>query len=106
MKHQAVEYVMTMEMVFHAENPSRINHINVSGPWRQFAIEAGFAYDKLIRFRFMHLIEDLDAGADQGSQYHVFHLVNLKNIITGSNLVMADVLGSLLCVLFGRYLRS
>ena len=65
---------MTMEMVFHVENPSRINHINVSGPSRQFAIEVGFAYDKLIRFRFMHLIEDFDAGADQESQYPVFHL--------------------------------
>ena len=74
MKHEHIEYLMTMEMVFHAENPSRINHINVLGPWRQFGEQVGFAYDKLIRFKFMHVIQDLEAAADEDIHYPVFHL--------------------------------
>ena len=74
MKHRDVQYVMNLELVFHHENPSRINHINVLGPWREFAVRVGFAYDKLIRFRFMHMIEDLDLGANEDAHYPVFHL--------------------------------
>lgn len=74
MKHQDVEHLMRMKMEFHSEDPERINHINVFGPWREFAEQVGFAYDKLIRFRFMYMLQDVDGGPDEDAQYPVFHL--------------------------------
>ena len=65
---------MRMQLEYHAENPGRINHITVLGPWRQFAREIRFAYHKMIRFRFMYMVQDLDAAADEQSHYPVFHI--------------------------------
>ena len=74
MKHRDVEYLMRMQLEFHAENPERINHITVLGPWRQFADQVGFAYHKMIRFKFMYMVEDLDATVDEHTHYLVFHI--------------------------------
>lgn len=74
MKHQDVEYLMRMKMDFHHENPSRINHINVYGPWREFAGRVGFRPRKLIRFRFMYTVEDLEAADNEPTHYPVFHI--------------------------------
>ena len=74
MKHRVVEYLMRMQLEFHAENPSRINHITVLGPWREFAGRVGFGYHKMIRFRFMYLVEDLENPGDGRTHYPVFHI--------------------------------
>ena len=74
MKHMDVEYLMRMQLEYHAENPERINHITVLGPWRQFAAQVDFGYHKMIRFRFMCMIEDLDGPGNEPTRYPVFHL--------------------------------
>ena len=72
MKHQNVEYTMTVKMEFHTEEPDRTNHINIFGEWREFATECGFDYQKMIRFKYMYLLNDVDGPAM--GQIPVFHL--------------------------------
>ena len=72
MKHQNVEYTMTVKMEFHTEDPDRTNHTNVFGEWREFATACGFGYQKMIRFKYMYLLNDLEGPAM--GQIPVFHL--------------------------------
>ena len=72
MKHRNVEYTMSVKMEFHKEDPTRTNHINVFGEWREFAHDCMFGYEKMIRFKYMHLLNDLDGPAM--GPVPVFHL--------------------------------
>lgn len=72
MKHRNVEYTFSVKMENHAEEPNRTNHIKVFGEWRDFADECGFAYDKMIRFKYMYLMNDLSGPTME--QIPVFHL--------------------------------
>ena len=65
---------MLMENESQDENDDAKNHVNVYGPWRQLAEECSFANDKLIRFMFMYMFEDLLAADDEETEYPVFHL--------------------------------
>ena len=72
MKHRQTEYMMEVKMEFHKENPERTNHINIFGEWREFADVCGFHYDKMIRFKFMYLMTDLDGNSPD--PFPVFHV--------------------------------
>jgi hypothetical protein len=72
MKHQNVEYTMTIKMEPHKEDPDRTNHINLFGEWRKFAHECRFDYNKMIRFKFMYLMNDLDGPSTEPMM--VFHV--------------------------------
>ena len=72
MQHQNVKYTMTVKMEFHKEDPGRTNHINVFGDWREFAAACGFHYEKMIRFKYMYLLNSLDGPAR--GQMPVFHV--------------------------------
>ena len=63
MKHQNVEYIMTVYLEYHKEDPDRINHTNLFGEWREFAGQCRFDYEKMIRFKYMYLLNDLDGPA-------------------------------------------
>ncbi|PWA64963.1 reverse transcriptase domain-containing protein [Artemisia annua] len=49
MIHQEIECEMTIHMDHHYENPTRTNHVNVLGMWKEFAEECHFDYDKMLR---------------------------------------------------------
>lgn len=70
MKHKDYEMTMEMKMVPHSDKPWRTNHIAVYGKWKKYAKDCSFAYDKVIRFRLMHFINDVDLG----ELIPVFHL--------------------------------
>ena len=72
MKHQHVELMMEVKMEVHTEDPERTNHINIFGEWREFAGVCRFAYDKMIRFKFMYLLSDLNGNAP--NPFPVFHV--------------------------------
>ncbi|GJT77147.1 hypothetical protein Tco_1043872 [Tanacetum coccineum] len=74
MKHQDYLEFMGMRMDFHKEKPNMTNHMNVYGHWNLFAERCHFAYDKLIRFRFMYMDADPNDGFDDAPEYPVFHL--------------------------------
>ncbi|GKB42795.1 hypothetical protein Tco_0887737 [Tanacetum coccineum] len=73
-RHNENEQMMRVKMERHKEAPERTNHVNVLGRWRLFARANGFEYNKLIRFRYMHEVEDLDAENEADRRYPVFHL--------------------------------
>ena len=58
----------------HRENPSRTNHVNVHGPWRELADVNDFPYTKVIRFRYISIGEDLEAPAGQNPHFPIFHI--------------------------------
>ena len=74
MKHRDVECYMTMTMEYHDEDPERTYPVYVFGRWMHFAQQCSFAYDKMIRFKFMHMNEDVNSGNAQEYMYPVFHL--------------------------------
>ncbi|GJW47689.1 hypothetical protein Tco_0079335 [Tanacetum coccineum] len=73
-RHNGNEQMMRVRMERHKEAPERTNHVNVLGRWRLVARENGFEYSKLIRFRYMHEVEDLDAENEAYRRYPVLHL--------------------------------
>ena len=72
MKHRQTECMMEVKMEFHKENPERTNHINIFGEWREFAGACGFDYDKMIRFKYMYIMTDLDGNVPD--PFPVFHV--------------------------------
>nr|GEU75167.1 hypothetical protein [Tanacetum cinerariifolium] len=74
MRHNGYEQMMRVKMKRHSEDPKRTNHVNVFGRWRLLARANGFDYHKLIRFRYMHEVEDLDAENEADKRYLVFQL--------------------------------
>ena len=70
MKHKDYQKTMVMRRVPHTDKPWRNNHIAIYGPWKEYARDCSFAYDKVIRFRFMHFIHEVDLE----EQIPVFHL--------------------------------
>ncbi|GJY95323.1 hypothetical protein Tco_0511684 [Tanacetum coccineum] len=73
-RHNGDEQMIRVKMERHKEAPERTNHVNVLGRWRLFARENGFEYNKLIRFKYMHEVEDLEAENEADMRYPVFHL--------------------------------
>nr|GEW50917.1 hypothetical protein [Tanacetum cinerariifolium] len=60
-RHNGYEKMIRAKMKRHSEALERTNHVNVFERWRLLARANGFDYHKLIRFRYMHEVEDLDA---------------------------------------------
>ncbi|GJR74571.1 hypothetical protein Tco_0086936 [Tanacetum coccineum] len=74
MRHNGYEQMMRVKMERHSKASERTNHVNVFGRWRLLARANGFDYHKLIRFRYMLEVEDLDAVNEADRRYPVFHL--------------------------------
>ena len=72
LKHNDVEVQFTVRMDHHHENPSRTNHVNMSGEWAWFGEQCGFGYTKMLRFRLMYSVNDLEG--DEEARYLVFHV--------------------------------
>nr|GEZ23933.1 hypothetical protein [Tanacetum cinerariifolium] len=64
MKHKDHAELMNMKMDFHRENPNR----------KFFAQKCNFAYNKLIRFKYMFMEDDRNTEYYEPQQYPVFHL--------------------------------
>nr|GEY56308.1 zinc finger BED domain-containing protein RICESLEEPER 2 [Tanacetum cinerariifolium] len=64
-RHHQLEYLMTVKTDFHREDPDRRNNIGVDEKWRQFGLQCGFAPTKMIRFKYMYTVRNLDGG-DEG----------------------------------------
>ena len=56
----------------HKENPGRTNHVNAFGEWEQFGQDCHFQYNKMLRFRLVYVVTDLN-GPQQIS-YPLFHV--------------------------------
>ena len=72
LKHNDVEVDITVRMDHHHENPSRTNHVNMYGEWAWFGEQCGFGYTKMLRFRLMYSVNDLEG--DEEARYPVFHV--------------------------------
>ena len=72
MKHRDVEYTMSVKMEYHKEHLDRFNHVNVFGEWREFAQVCGFGYQKMIRFKYMYLLNVVYGAVME--QIPVFHM--------------------------------
>ena len=66
MRHQNIEEVMSMTMQIHHEDLLRTNHVKVSGSWNWFAERCGFGINKVIRFKYMYNVQDVDSDLDVG----------------------------------------
>ena len=64
MKHQDVEEVMRMRMEVHHEDPGRTNNVKVFGSWNLFAQRCGFGNKKMIRFRYMYNVHDVQSDLE------------------------------------------
>ena len=69
--HQDIECEMTIRMDHHTEDPSRTNHVNVFGMWKEFAQECGFDYNKMLRFKYLHTLEGDHGEEDSMPVFHV-----------------------------------
>lgn len=72
MKHRDVQFFMTMECEH--EEPEMPGTVSVFGRWRMFAKECSFEFEKMIRFKFIHLKVDVNGNDFQDNVYPVFHL--------------------------------
>ena len=72
LKHNHREQVFTIRMDHHKEKPSRTNHVNMYGAWASFGQQCGFQYSKMVRFRLMYVVTDLEG--DQETHYPLFHV--------------------------------
>ena len=72
LKHNHVEAVFTIRMDHHRENPSRTNHVNMYGDWAWFGQQCGFQYSKMVRFRLMYVVSELEG--EQETRYPLFHV--------------------------------
>lgn len=71
MIHKDVVYEMSLRMDHHSENPTRTNHVNAYGKWKEFADECGFGYKKMLRFKYIHTIEGDNGDEDSVPVFHV-----------------------------------
>ena len=60
LKHQEIELPFRVKMDRHYENPGRTNHVNMFGEWNRFGQICGFQYTKMLRFRLMYVVTDLE----------------------------------------------
>ena len=51
-------------MDHHTENPTRINHVNAFGKWKEFTGNCGFGYHKILRFKYKYTIEGVRGDED------------------------------------------
>ncbi|GJU61124.1 hypothetical protein Tco_1238890 [Tanacetum coccineum] len=71
-RHQKIEFEMKMKMDRYLEKPSRTNHVNIHGKWRQFGKAYGFDYNKMMRVKYMYAVQALKD--DQQQRIPVFHV--------------------------------
>lgn len=60
--HNDVKYPMIVKMVFHPEDPMRTNHVVMNGNWREFGAMYGFVMPKMLRFKFIEVMEEVEDG--------------------------------------------
>ncbi|PWA59533.1 hypothetical protein CTI12_AA390850 [Artemisia annua] len=72
LKHNQLELEFSVRMDHHHENPSRTNHVNMYGEWAWFGQQCGFGYTKMLRFRLMWVVSDLEDAEE--TRYPVFHV--------------------------------
>ena len=71
-RHEDQVFKMKMEMVPHAENPSRVNHIIVKGDWKNLQHQCWFDYYKMMRFK--HMFEFYDHTSADTGPFPLFHV--------------------------------
>ena len=64
MRHQNIEEVMTMTMQIHYEDLLRTNDVRVFGSWNWFAARCGFGINKVIRFKYMYNVQDVQSDVE------------------------------------------
>lgn len=72
LKHNQIELPFTVRMDHHKENPGRTNHVNMFGEWSWFGQECGFEYTKMLRFRLMYVVTDLESA--RPTRYPLFQV--------------------------------
>ena len=72
LRHQQIEYTFDLNMDYHKENPGRTNHVNAFGEWEQFGLDCHFEYNKMLRFRLLYIVTDLNDP--QQLSYPFFHV--------------------------------
>ncbi|PWA34749.1 Peptidase M28 [Artemisia annua] len=88
LKYNQLELEFSVRIDHHHENPSRTNHVNMYGEWAWFGQQCGFGYTKMLRFRLMWVVSDLED--DEEICYPVFH-VHLLMILPKTICVMLVV---------------
>lgn len=71
-KHREIEQILTLKMFRHKENPGRTNHVNAYGEWEVFGQQCDFEPTKMLRFKFMHVVTELEGH--QARYYPLFHV--------------------------------
>nr|GEU55243.1 retrotransposon protein, putative, unclassified [Tanacetum cinerariifolium] len=56
--HMEVRYPMKIEMVFHAADPLKTNHVVMKGAWRQFGKERVFIEPKIMRVKLIGIFNE------------------------------------------------
>ncbi|GJW49875.1 hypothetical protein Tco_0091226 [Tanacetum coccineum] len=59
-RHQKIEFEMRIKMDRHLENPTRTNHVNIHGKWRQFGKACRFDYNKMMRVKYLYTVQVLE----------------------------------------------
>ena len=70
--HRQVRFGMVIEMVIHATQPNRTNHVIMKGNWRGFGAACGFVQPKMMRFKMVQIIPEYVAGRQ--IQVPIFHV--------------------------------
>ncbi|GJZ86786.1 hypothetical protein Tco_0658396, partial [Tanacetum coccineum] len=80
-RHQKNKFEMKMKMDRHLEKPSRTNHVNIRGKWRQFGKACGFEYNKMMRVKYMYAVQSLyapkETAGDHGTINHYEVIANM-----------------------------
>ena len=71
MIHKDIEYEMSLRMDHPSENPTRTNHVNAYGKWKEFAKDCNFDYDKMFRFKYIQTVEGDNGDEDSVLVFHV-----------------------------------
>ena len=55
---------MRLRIENHHEDPDRTNNVKVYGSWNLFGQRCGFENKKMIRFRYMYNVEDVQSDVE------------------------------------------
>lgn len=69
--HQDIQFEMKLKMDFHHENPTRTNHVNILGGWKEFASQCGFGLTKMLRLKLHDMVQGVNGDEDSVPVFHV-----------------------------------
>jgi hypothetical protein len=72
LNHREIEQPFTLKMDRIIKNPVRTNHVNAYGEWELYGQQCDFEPTKMLRFKFMHVVTNLEGRQPRYYPFFMF----------------------------------